>query len=101
MKVLKNVLLSGLLGVSLVGAGLSVQAEDDKALDNLRSLAVDMNQAVALATQAVPGNPIEAELEEEDGKMVWEVEVVTAENQIVEIEIDAQSGEILSQEQDS
>jgi len=50
---------------------------------------------------AVPGKVFEAELELEDTLAVWQVEILNAEKQMVEIEIDANTGEILSQEIDN
>ena len=61
--------------------------------------AISIEKAITLANTAMPGRIIEAELEEEDEKWVYEVEIVTADGKIHELEIDAQSGEILKTEE--
>ncbi len=70
--------------------------------DNLQSYegALPIQQASELALNIVPGTIIEAELEREDGVLIWEVEVVNGENQTVELMLDAMSGELLGQEID-
>lgn len=47
---------------------------------------------------SVPGTILEVELEHEHGKLVYEVEVLTADNKKVEIEYDARTGAELSRE---
>ena len=64
------------------------------------SVAVTMDQAVAIATQAVPGSASKAEFENEDGKLIWEVEVVGANQQVYDFKIDATSGKVLKQKLD-
>lgn len=54
-------------------------------------------EAIAIALEAQPGTVDEVELEKEDGREVFEVEVVNAAGQEIEFYIDAQSGEILQQ----
>ena len=56
---------------------------------------VTIDQAIKIASDKQPGRVIEAELEKEHGKAVWEVEVVTPEGKIVEVHIDADSGTII------
>jgi uncharacterized membrane protein YkoI len=61
---------------------------------------VTMEEAIKTATAQFPGKVLEAELENEDGKAVYEVEIVNASGETREFEIDAQSGKILSSEQE-
>jgi uncharacterized iron-regulated membrane protein len=57
---------------------------------------VSADQAIQTALQKVPGTVVEAELEEEkDHKVKWEVEIVTADGKLMEVEIDANTGEVL------
>ncbi len=91
---------SGLCGAVLVLAAISysaAQASDDISLDKL---AVSMEQATAIALQQVTGSVVGAEVESEDGQLVWEVEVLTTDGETYEVEIDAVSAEVLEVELD-
>ena len=93
-KTLANVALVASLGA----LPMMVTASDNE--HALPEGALDLNAAVELALAAVPGHVIEAELEHEDNKTLWEIEVAGADKKVWEIEIDAVSGEILEQEID-
>jgi len=50
---------------------------------------------------AYPGSTLlEAELEEEDGVLVYEVEILTTSGVVRELELDARNGNILKDEED-
>jgi uncharacterized membrane protein YkoI len=59
---------------------------------------VTIEQAVKAATDKVKGKVIEAELEREHGKLMWELEVLAEDNHIVEVYVDAMSGEVNTEE---
>ena len=61
---------------------------------------ITLSQAITIAEQATGGKSTEAEFELEEGKAIYEVEVSMADGSEIEVEIDAQSGAILSQEVD-
>lgn len=61
---------------------------------------VTIDQAVKTASEKVSGKVIEAELEHKHNKLVWEVEVVTAENKVKEVHIDAESSAVIDVEED-
>jgi uncharacterized membrane protein YkoI len=61
---------------------------------------VTIDQAVKTASEKVPGKIIEAELEKKHGKLVWEVEVVTADNKVMEVHIDADTGAVIDVEEE-
>lgn len=50
---------------------------------------VTAEQAIHTALQQVAGTVIEAELEQYDGKAVWEVEIVDATHNIITVRLDA------------
>lgn len=58
-----------------------------------------MNEAIAIAMNKQSGHIEEAELDEDDGRLLYEIEIETA-NGEVEIDIDAVSGKILKVERD-
>jgi len=66
----------------------------------IQSAPIQLDKAVEIALATIPGVVKEAEFEIEDGKSVWEVEIVNAAKEVYELEIDANSGEILEQERD-
>ena len=61
---------------------------------------VTIEQAIKTASEKVPGKVIEAELEKKHNKLVWEVEVVTAENKVMEVHIDADTGAVIDVEEE-
>ena len=100
MKKLNKIIAAAVIGgITLTGATMVAQAkttQTDEALAVLSS-PVSMQQAISFAQQAVAGTPAEAEFSVEDGKIVWEVEIVDKNKQTFEIEIDATSGKVLKQ----
>ncbi|WNM62128.1 PepSY domain-containing protein [Candidatus Nitrospira neomarina] len=99
MKPLHAFSLLGTLALLLssVGLAMSHDGKDKAAVANLTT-SVTMEEAINTATTQFPGKLLEAEMESEDGKVIYEVEIVNAAGEIREFEIDAQSGKILSSE---
>ncbi|MBH0192726.1 MAG: PepSY domain-containing protein [Nitrospira sp.] len=62
---------------------------------------VTIDQAVKTAAEKVPGKIIEAELEKKHNKLVWEVEVVTADKKVMEVHIDADTGAVIDVEEEN
>jgi uncharacterized membrane protein YkoI len=60
---------------------------------------VTIDQAINTASEKVAGKVIEAELEQKHNKIVWEVEVATAENKVMEVHIDADTGDVIDVEE--
>lgn len=56
---------------------------------------ISFEEAVKAATAAVPGKIIKAELEIEDGNLMYSFEIVSANKSITEVEIDAGNGKVL------
>jgi uncharacterized membrane protein YkoI len=61
---------------------------------------VTIEQAIKTASEKVPGKVVEAELEKKHDTLVWEVEVVTAENKVMEVHINAESGAVIDVEEE-
>ncbi len=57
-----------------------------------------LSDILATATELHPGRVIEIDLERDDGRWVYELELVTPEGRLYEMEIDAASGEVLEVE---
>jgi uncharacterized membrane protein YkoI len=59
---------------------------------------IDQAAAEKAALDAVPGTVKEAELGDENGFVVWEVEVQVSDGTFQEVKVDAGNGQILAQE---
>jgi len=59
---------------------------------------VSEQQAVDAATAAVTGTPGQVSLGDENGYVVWEVEVTQADGTVTEVKVDAGDGTVLAQE---
>ena len=59
-----------------------------------------MDSAINIALAQVPGKVLRAELENENGYLVYGVEIVKTEHQIMDVKVDAGNGKILKIEQD-
>ena len=95
-----NYLIASMLvgGVLLMG-GLAMSAEDTHgSKDSLLTAKLSMADAIATAKGQFPGQVLEAELENEEGKAVYEIEIASATGAVTEITVDAQSGELLGSE---
>jgi uncharacterized membrane protein YkoI len=77
------------------GNVLESEEEDDEG--PAMTAPVGMAQAVARAVATKPGYVTEAELENEDNRLTWGVEVIaTADGKLWEVEMDANTGTVLS-----
>ena len=56
---------------------------------------IDATQAVSAALAQVPGTVLKTELDNENGNLVYSVEIKTAKNEIKEVKVDAGNGAVL------
>jgi len=56
---------------------------------------IPIGSAVSEALKTVPGKVLKAELENEDGYLVYGVEIVKADHQIADVKVDAGNGRVL------
>jgi len=84
-------------GVTRVVSGVQI-AEEGKGLWDRATLAPD--SAIKIALARVPGGTItEAELEEEDGRLIYSFEIkVTGKSGSEEVHVDARTGAVVKQE---
>jgi uncharacterized membrane protein YkoI len=97
-----TVLLLLLAGSLAAAPGVARDLDQDEAL-RLRREGVIMpfEQLMQRLEQHYPGATLlEAELEEEDGVLVYEVEILTTQGVVRELELDARDGNILKDEED-
>ncbi len=74
--------------------------EVKKAIEMAAAAKVTIDQAIKTASAKVAGKIIEAELEKKHNKLIWEVEVVTADNKVMEVHIDAETGAVIDVEEE-
>jgi len=88
--------------IALLGAicvpVLAMADSEDFAHDN--QVAISIDQAMSIALKEVPGSVLGTELEKEDKKLVWEIEILTDEKKTFEVEVDAETGDVLEVEED-
>ncbi|WP_061237933.1 PepSY domain-containing protein [Ectopseudomonas composti] len=92
------VLVSGLASVP----GVARDLDQDEALRLRRDgVIMPFEQLMQHVDKAYPGSTLlEAELEEEDGVLVYEVEILATSGVVRELELDARNGNILKDEED-
>jgi uncharacterized membrane protein YkoI len=76
--------------------GKGKKDEVKEAVEMATAAKITIDQAIKTASEKVSGKVIEAELEKKSGRLVWEVEIVTADNKLMEILIDADSGTVVN-----
>jgi len=104
--IITGVLLAALIayGGMALGAGRanqtgSIQIKSDEA--GLAQMAkIPMNSAINAALKQVPGKVLRAELENENGYLVYGVEIVKSDQQIVDVKVDAGNRMILRTDKD-
>ena len=99
-------MLSAILLVCLIGfAAASARADDEHVMDRLRA-AVSRGEALPLSTlqgslrKAFPGEIIGVEIDEDDGRFVYEFKVLQTSGRLLEIKMDAATGAVLDVEND-
>lgn len=93
----KNIIAgTALTGLVLAGAiAGTVSAQSTAAATGLTE-----EQVIEIALAQVPGEVIEVELETEDGQQIFEVEILGLDGVEMEVEIDANTGDVLEVEAD-
>ncbi|WP_432359886.1 PepSY domain-containing protein [Sporosarcina sp. UB5] len=67
---------------------------------NPRFRRISITQAMEVALNRVPGDVIKAELEFDDGVLLYEITIRTKEGVRYEVKVDAVTGQIISSKQD-
>ena len=80
--------------------GKGKKDESKETVEMAAAAKVTIDQAIKSASEKVAGKVVEAELEMNHDTLVWEVEVVTAENKVMEVHIDAESGAVIDVEEE-
>jgi len=96
---MKQLIIAACVALSLTTfAGLALA---DKGHKPIAKTAVTIEQAIKAVTDKYPGRVIEAELEDEDGKVEYEITVVSNSGESREFTVDAQSGQVSEETADA
>ena len=87
-KLITGGVLAGLIAASALTGTVSAQAVAD-------ATGLTEEQAIEIALIEVPGELLDVELERDDGTTVFEVEILTEEDEEFYVAIDAETGEVL------
>jgi hypothetical protein len=105
MTICSGIVLTALVaigGVSAKEAGLTgsirVKSDGEAALAGMAKISLD--SALKEALKAVSGTVLSAELENENGYLVYAIEIAKADRQTMDIKVDAGNGKVLKVETD-
>jgi len=87
--------LAFIISMTLITGGNALAKSAKEKLQLSQDAKVSIEEAIKTATDKVPGKVVEAELEKKHGKAVWEVEIATPDNKIMEVHLDSASGAVI------
>jgi uncharacterized membrane protein YkoI len=104
-------IVSGILLAALIAFGaitVSAQQANQKGSIRIKSdeagfaemAKIPIDSAINAALKEVPGKVLRAELENEDGYLVYGIEIAKADHRIVDVKVDAGNGNILKTDYD-
>lgn len=76
----------------------SVRVKDDDDAAMAGQARLTSSEAAKIATTALPGKVIETKLNDENGYLIWEVEIIDANGHETQLKIDAGNGRLLAAE---
>lgn len=99
----RSFFIAGLLSILFSVTGFARDLNQDEALRLRREgIILPFEQLMLLLQQRYPlATLLEAELEEENGMLIYELEILTAEGVVRELELDARKGSILKDKEDN
>jgi uncharacterized membrane protein YkoI len=105
MTVIGGVVLTALIAIGGAHARQtnhtgSIQVKNDEEAGFAEMAKISLDSAVNAALKAVPGKVLKAELENENGYLVYGVEIVKTDHQIADVKVDAGNGKVLKVETD-
>lgn len=91
--------VSGLALVAATGWAFSSQDGVAKAVEDGLKEILTLEQVLPMVGEKYPGRVTEAELEKEDGRMVYEIELLSTDSGKQKLLVDAYTGEVLKARQ--
>jgi uncharacterized membrane protein YkoI len=103
--IISGVVMAALVAVGGVSAqqakhtgSIEVKNDDEAGFAEVANISLD--SAINSALKQVPGKVVKAELENEDGYLVYGVEIAKTDHQMADVKVDAGSGKVLKIEAD-
>lgn len=97
MKKIQTIIATTLVSATFALGSLTAQA-NEKLL--VKKASITIEQAIVIAVKTVPGTVVSAGFDKENSLLIWEVEVLTDDQKIMELDIDANDGRVLKQTED-
>jgi uncharacterized membrane protein YkoI len=67
-------------------------------MELIKTSKIEVTDAIKAAQDKKPGRVIDTELKSKNGRTVWEVDVATADGKTAEVDVDAQTGQVMDTE---
>ena len=107
----KTAMVTGIFAATVITlSGMALQAGEIKQNDRIQHkndvaelsqmAKIPMENAITAALKKVPGSAMRAELENEKGQLVYNIEVAATDHKTMDVRVDAGNGAILKVEQD-
>ncbi len=91
--------LVAITSTAMADQGRGRHGDHDDALAAVEARqALPLTRIFQIAQTAVPGEIIEVELDRDDGRLIYEVDILTSTGRLRQVEIDARTGEVLDVE---
>lgn len=99
----QTVSTSGLLRFAILSLLITPTLQADNGAERARLLnqqgkILPLEQIISVAMEVKSGQILETELEEDDGRLVYELEILDPSGQVWEMEFDASTGELIELE---
>jgi hypothetical protein len=100
-KLLSGFLLTGVLATATASV-LEKQKEMETNAKMVAETSITIDKAIAIARtqQEAKGAVTKAELESEHNQLIWQIEVITPDNQTYDISVNAKTGHVVEQKLD-
>jgi uncharacterized membrane protein YkoI len=93
---MKYLLALPLLLAAFIGPALARDSDHDRARQAVRSgEALPLRTILDKAAAEFPGELIEAELEDEHGRLIYEIKLITPDGNVLKVYYDARDGSVL------
>ena len=83
------------IGCASTNAGNRGHSEE---MELIKSSKIEVTDAIKAAQEKRPGRVIDTELRSKNGRTVWEVDIATADGKAAEVDVDAQTGQVMDSE---
>ena len=91
----KKLIIGGAVSSLVLAGGFAGMVSAQSVAD---ATGLTEEQVIEIALTEVPGEVTEVELEREDGKQIYEIEILASNGMEMEVEIDAETGDVLEVE---